>query len=631
MTMTFRQFVVNNVIRNKRLYAAYFLSSMFTVMIFFTFAMFAFHPALNGEGIDAKATFGMAVAGGIIYVFSLFFVLYSMSSFLQSRKKEFGLLLLQGMSVRQIRMMVFLENMLIGLLATITGIGIGLLFAKAILLVAENVLIIEQTLQFYFPLWGIMITFISFMLLFLFISFFVTFFLRSKKLTELIKANQQPKKEPKASLTLTIIAAVLLIAAYGTALYAKGVLVVFVMLPVIVLVTIGTYLFFTQLSVFMINRLKKRKEIFWKKTNMLLLSDLSFRMKDNARTFFMVAIISTVAFSAIGTLIGFQSYLTGGLKEASPYSFMYYPTEDASDEDMTKDVGVINETLKKQDIKAKQVTAELQYYEIGKDEHVLIASESMYNQFASVLDKEKIQVGDDAAIVVKASMKMIQNPNTNAELMETPVELKSGDKLQPTRIIGTNALPELRSYYIVSDDSYSKLTQPTSVEKYAVWKAVGGQDAAVIDAGLALNEKIPPYSFQAIDATIYTINKTYGPILFIGLFIGIVFFVSAGSFLYFRLYSDLDDDKVKFAAISKMGLTHGELGKVINRQTAILFFAPIVVALLHGAVALTALSHFFNYQLVKESSMVLGSFLLIQIVYFIIVRYLYTKQIKSVI
>src|SRR5690625_5893183 len=63
--------------------------------------------------------------------------------------------------------------------------------------------------------------------------------------------------------------------------------------------------------------------------------------------------------------------------------------------------------------------------------------------------------------------------------------------------------------------------------------------------------------------------------MFVGLFIGIVFFVSAGSFLYFRLYMDLDDDKQKFSSIAKMGLTDRELGKVIHQQTAILFFAPI--------------------------------------------------------
>ncbi len=70
---------------------------------------------------------------------------------------------------------------------------------------------------------------------------------------------------------------------------------------------------------------------------------------------------------------------------------------------------------------------------------------------------------------------------------------------------------------------------------------------------------------------------------------------------------------------------------MINRQTAILFFAPIIVALVHGAVALTALMHLFDYNLVKESAMVLGGFAFIQIVYFFIVRYFYTKQIQQAI
>src|SRR5699024_1579372 len=96
MMVTFRQFAFNNVIRYNRVYAAYFLSSMFTVMVFFTFAMFAFHPALYEETMKDKALYGMAVAGGIIVIFSFFFILYSMSSFLQSRKKEFGVLMVQG-------------------------------------------------------------------------------------------------------------------------------------------------------------------------------------------------------------------------------------------------------------------------------------------------------------------------------------------------------------------------------------------------------------------------------------------------------------------------------------------------------------------------------------------------------
>src|SRR5699024_1370570 len=95
--MTFRRFALNNVLRNKRLYVAYFLSSMFTVMVFFTFSIFAFHPVLSGNDLNGHAKQGMAVAVGILYFFFFFFILFSMSAFLQPRKKELGLLMIQGM------------------------------------------------------------------------------------------------------------------------------------------------------------------------------------------------------------------------------------------------------------------------------------------------------------------------------------------------------------------------------------------------------------------------------------------------------------------------------------------------------------------------------------------------------
>src|SRR5699024_7133163 len=110
---------------------------------------------------------------------------------------------------------------------------------------------------------------------------------------------------------------------------------------------------FTQLSVYLINFLKKRKSVFWKKTNMILLSDLAFRMKDNARTFFMVAIISTVAFSAIGTLFGFQTYLTGGVKDGNPYTFTYVADEENGNQ-TKQDIEKIDQMLEERAIEAKR-------------------------------------------------------------------------------------------------------------------------------------------------------------------------------------------------------------------------------------------------------------------------------------
>jgi putative ABC transport system permease protein len=55
---------------------------------------------------------------------------------------------------------------------------------------------------------------------------------------------------------------------------------------------------------------------------------------------------------------------------------------------------------------------------------------------------------------------------------------------------------------------------------------------------------------------------------------------------------------------------------------------PIAVATVHGAVALTALQHMFDYNLIKESAAVLGVFILIQVVYFLTVRSRYIRQVK---
>ena len=92
--MNMRQFATNNVLRNKRTYLAHFLSSAFSVMIFFIYAMLLFHPDLQGElkatspMIASLGSMGIKTAQVIIFIFSFFFLLYSVSAFLKLRKKS---------------------------------------------------------------------------------------------------------------------------------------------------------------------------------------------------------------------------------------------------------------------------------------------------------------------------------------------------------------------------------------------------------------------------------------------------------------------------------------------------------------------------------------------------------------
>ncbi|PWA07919.1 ABC transporter permease [Pueribacillus theae] len=628
--MTFRQFAFNNVIRNKRTYAAYFLSSTFAVMVFFVYAIFAFHPSLSKGELNSSVSQGLHFAEAIIYVFSFIFVLFSMSSFLKTRKKEFGLLVMHGMTNMQLRRMVFLENVFIGFFATISGITIGLVFAKMLLLAAENILDLEKTLHFYFPIKAIGLTFVAFLLLFILISFATVAILRGNKLVDLIKGSAAPKTEPKASVILSALAAILLIGGYATALIVKGMMVAAAMIPVTTIVIIGTYFLFTQLSVYIIKALRKRQSIFWKKTNLVLFSDLAYRMKDNARTFFFVAIVSTVAFTAIGSLVGFRTMLFSSLTSSSPFAFEY-----ASEEGNVKEaehLSLIRKELKNNDIPFHETKVNVKNQPVkGEEYSTHIVSETEYNHLGQSTGQpfEKLNLRGNEVVYVFHANPVGENQTPKPKGERTIALEENNIVLEKKKTITSNIFPI--DVVVVDDSMFEQLTHFESKSTFYSfyikdWKKT-------IDLSKELAKEIPDYNeyytFFSLPYTWNLANQGYGATLFIGLFIGAVFFVAAGSFLYFRLYTDLDDERRKFSTIGKLGLTNKELSKIVTIQLAILFFVPIAVALIHGAVALTALEHMFNFSLVKESVLVLGSFFTIQVIYFLFIRSGYIRKIKQ--
>ncbi|OJG70754.1 ABC transporter permease [Enterococcus quebecensis] len=582
---------------------AYFLSTLFSVMVFFTFTVFAFHPALS-SGLNKNAQMGMLAAAIIIYGFAFFFVLYSMDVFIQSRKKEFGLLMIQGMSPKQLKKMVFIENLVIGFFATVIGSLAGIGFSQVILWLSNKLM--HLTFGFYFPTQALMLTVLSFAVLFLAISFFIQFRLPKLSLQELLKAGDLGKGTIKSSHVKTVLAVFLIGVGYGIALFVQGMLVPVVMIPVIFLVVVGTRFLFNQLSVSVIEGVKKKESIFWKKTNMVVFSDLAFRMKDNARSFFLVSIISTVAFAAIGTLYGFQHMILNGINQV-PYEFQIS--------------GAVEETAPIQE-KFTQLLADKG---IQVDEGELITytnadqvnfiKESEYNRLAKIVNKATIKTNGQAVQLVSTNTMGVEEPAINE------VKLSDGSVVTIDKKEKTDVVSAYGATVLVPDKTDLKNMESTAM---IVWQPKNTSYDELVSIG-KFEEKNRP--FMAKSYSKQSITDYYAPILFVGIFIGIVFFVSAGSFLYFRLYSDMDVDVEKFKMIYKMGLTKKELKKMIYQQVGILFFTPIIVSVIHGAVALTAMYHMFNQGMQVAGWQVLGVFILIQLVYYLIARVFYFKKV----
>jgi putative ABC transport system permease protein len=602
--MNFKQFVIRNTIRNKHLYMAYFLSTLFSVMVFFTFTVFAFHPALT-NGLNQNAKTGMLAAAIIIYAFSFFFVLYSMDVFIQSRKKEFGLLMIQGMSPKQLKKMIFIENLVIGFFATILGSIAGVGFSQIILWISNQ--LVHINFGFYFPTQALLLSIISFSILFLSISFFIQFRLPRLSLQELLKAGDLGKGAIKSSRVKGILAILLIGIGYAVALLVKGLLVPVVMLPVIFVVVLGTRFLFNQLSVSVIEGLKKKQSIFWKKTNMVVFSDLAFRMKDNARSFFLVSIISTVAFAAIGTLYGFQNIALKTVNQ-EPYEFQLSGTP----EDITSAQADFTQVLKDKNIQFE--TGEMSTY-VNSSDGVNLMKESEYNHLAQLANEPTIKT-DGAAVQLLSDGPMAgQEKQVNDVKLanNTTISVKKTEKSEIVAAFGTNI--------IVPDQTD---LNGLEAHKLFVWQPKNASYNELLSLGKTQEENL---SFSAKTYMKQTIINQFAPILLVGIFIGIVFFVSAGSFLYFRLYSDMDVDVEKFKMIYKMGLTKKELKKMIYQQVGILFFTPIVVSVIHGAVALTAMYHIFGLGMQVTGWQVLGVFIAIQLIYYLIARIFYFKKV----
>ncbi|MBJ8104985.1 MULTISPECIES: FtsX-like permease family protein [Bacillus cereus group] len=621
--MNIRELAFRNVTRNRRTYSAYFLSSAFAIMAFFVYSFFAFHPALSAGQLGRYVFVSMSFAQSIIYLFTFFFILYSMGMFLKTRKRELGILMMLGMTKYQLKRLIFFENIMIGIGAIIFGILSGMLFSGVLIFVAPIILKLDISLSYYIPMKAIVVTSIIFFILFIIISLFSAGMVRKNKIMKLFRGSAEAKPEPKASIISSILAVVLLSVGYVGALMSHGAMVFIMMIPVTTVVTIGTYLLYKQLSVFIIRLCKKSKRFYWTQTNIITLSDLAYRMRDNARMFFIVTIISTVAFSAIGTLVGFAS-MTKEIMDR-PIAFHYHSKKENTSE--IQHIQMIDKGLKKYNIEASKINVSTKKTEEQSLRSATFIKESDYKEYAKLIGEPFNTVSNKEALFLSVEIpgppmkerKEIALPNVNEQLKVKKVTSSSLSKILRGNV------------YVISNNQYDSLQDGFKEEKDYMYKTKGTKDE--IEVGKELTHQIKSYQEHAtFSAEEYDQNQSLqiaGPILFVGFFIGIVFFVCAGSFLYFRLFSDLEDDTRLFEMIRKVGLTRGELSKVVTIRLALLFFVPVGVATLHGAVALTALGQMFEYSLFKENTIVLSIFVSIQVLYFVIIRARYLKQLKE--
>ncbi|OME91379.1 MULTISPECIES: FtsX-like permease family protein [Paenibacillus] len=639
--MSFPQFAFNNVRRNARQYFAYLLSSSFMVMIFFTYAVFIYHPAIENSPMGTMTRTGMTIATVIVYVFAFLFVLYSISVFLKSRNREFGILTILGAEAKQINWLIFLENILIGAIAIVTGIASGMLLSKVFLLISTKVIDMDE-LPFYWPVEAMLLTAGAFAALFLVISLFTLLFIRKNQVLELLKGTSKPKTEPKTNLFLALLGVVLLTIGF-TVLRVKELDPTGLMIAAVTGI-MGTYFFYSQLSVWVVRMLQRSRTTTWKGTNLLWISEMSYKIKDNARMLFLVTVVVALASMSTGFVLAMQQSVNSVYLD-NPYALSYSYYGNTDDKKVQEELALIEQRLQSEGLAYKQADIETIYYSMSpKGENSLsIMPQSQYNLLAAMMNVEPSGTfGENEALLAETPIAAKKSKGT---LTELDIELSG----QPYSFSLENRTDRIAAVVysgrllVVTDNMFEELREQIAnrfgvnrMRQFMLPASEGlpEKDDTETKLGLELSkwnrDAIHEGYVQSRAENYYTNKQGFSLFSFIGVFVALIFSISSASFLYFKLHTELSADQAMYRSLSKIGLSAREMNISATIQIAVLFFIPILVAALQSLVVLGPILGYLDVPYVSGPVLVASSaFLAAQTIYFLIARARYIKSVNG--
>jgi putative ABC transport system permease protein len=626
--MTLLTLAAKNLRHNLRGYAAYFLSSAFAVWLFFLYASLLDHPQFRAK-VDGELLRIMAFVAGVVAVFSALFILYSHSAFLKARQRDLGLLTLLGMLPGQVARTVHYENGMIGLGAITAGVGLGLVSLRLFFLAISRMLDFPEPLPFHFPGMAVLLCLSLFGLIFAAVSLYGQLKLWRFSIAELIRDASRPKTPPRFSWWFVGLCAASLGIAYYLALTTTDPdeHEVFAILGLSIA---GTFLFFAQGSVAALRWLQRRRTVYYRGTALLAISQLVYKVRDNSRILSMVSILSAFILVLVNVFFGALQSAEEKALERAPLGVMMITHPN--------DVGPerVAQVLQEHGV---QVTAQAQAQIIpgqvtqGVGEHkwlrpVIVIALSDFNRWQAQLGGPPVTLNDTQGL-------LLVPPSKENSRLDQQEDLSVAGHASPINLLTREHPLRLNEWGIVvlSDETFSTLSRvnrPIPMHGFALanWKKSRKAVAQLWAETRVQENKVGRQVQSNLTATIVEYDmqrQIFSFFLFLAAFVSLLFFLAAGNMLYFKLFTDLHDDRRQFQALHKVGLQSGEVRQAVSAQTFLLFFAPLVVGTIHAVVFTKMLSRVALFDVWRPLGSVALLYLILYSVYYLIARQTYVR------
>lgn len=621
---------LTNIKNNSLMFRPYLFTCIVVIALFYTINSLVNDHALKTIS-GGNFTIDVMKFGSILFtVLSLFFLMYANSFIFKKRKKEIGLYNLLGLEKKHIRKLLILEIALIAFFTMIGGIAVGLVFNQLVGIAMSAMMKVPLTVSM-ISVSAIIKTIVTFMMVFFIIHLFNLKQIHSVRIIELMKGAQIGEREPKAKLVLALLGGILLITGYLLSFTVKDPkLDLSEMITAIVFVVAATYLLFIAVSIVLLKMLRKSESLYYNKNNFTIISTMLYRMKQNAVGLSNIAVLSTATLIVMTTTISL--YL--GVNTILNNSFQFdvsitNPAENKQEQqqlqtfiDKNKDRYDV-EITSAASYRGGQFAADLTGD--GKDDFFLILPMEDFN----TLTNENISLASDEVMLLKdketAELQSINLDNKSFKVKDTveelPIDTSLADNVDANWIF---VIAPLSGEFAQIVDLANSLTM------YQDFNVQGDADA-VNDFSHAIADKAQTIDYVDVEAkSIYkeSLLVRFGGLLFLGIFISAVLFVETALMIFYKQISEGYDDRNRFAIMKKVGMSEKEIIKTIRKQTLIMFFAPLTVALLHLGAGLPLVTKIIGIAAMDNWLVVLGSGLFAAIIFTFIygLTYIFTEK-----
>lgn len=623
--MTFIKLSLKNLKSNLKNYAMYFMSMTFVLMIYFMFGLIRFNSDFYSSLYSSGFQQLFPVVSIAIGLFALLFIWYSNGFFTKKRSKEMALYALLGMERYQISLMFITENVLMGMLSLITAFLLGSLLSKFLMMTLLKIMQHSITVGFALP-WEAFIGTVKLLLLILVVTtLHNTFIIRKTKLIKLFRADDTGENAPKFSWFLSILSIAFICIGYMMALnmreatFGGNFPLTYYAFFLMLFVCSGTYLFFRNLVIALLNLIRKKESYYHKSMNLITFSSLYYRIRGHVLMLSMICLLLATTLGAFG--FGYSTYYSNKVdsKQQSPFSYVFKFSQDEA----TYNASTVETLLeRKEDTNAKTHLIEVKETNGQWGEDIILISESNFNSLRESMNLPKVAVPDNQVLYAYPSWLENVDPNKGEDYL-----LQDGSTLTISDVDQQTYFHMFIAMLVLKDNAYTRFSAPiatyTTVSTPSPLTEKEGYNAIRQDENLKdslINSRYESY---------YSSLQSSGILLFMCGFLGFVFLIATGSIIYFKQTAECDKDAKHYNMLYKLGVDKRDMKKSIYKQMGFIFGGPCILALLHNLFAQICMSKLLNTQLWVPLFITSAVFLLVYGVYYLLTVHTFYKRVTQ--